>query len=325
MLKERKSLSQAFHGKEGAGMKKIAVVGSMNMDYVMQVSHMPKVGETLLSWELKTNPGGKGANQAYAAAKLGGSVTMLGAVGTDGAGETLRENLKSAGVETSHIRQIAGETTGSAFICVDSTGDNSIVAAQGANLRVDLPYLQENLETLLDCDILVLQLEIPLETVVFAAQKAKERGKLVILDPAPARQDLPPELYACVDFLKPNEGEAAQLSGLPEGDPEAAAAALLEKGVGNVLITLGGEGAFLLEKDGKKTYFSAPKNLSVVDTTAAGDCFTAAFACRLAAGASTEEAVRFAISASSLSVTRKGAQPSLPTLEEVERWKKGSC
>lgn len=306
-------------------MKKIAVVGSMNMDYVLQVSHMPKVGETLLSRDLKMVPGGKGANQAYAAGKLGGHVTMLGAVGADGAGETLCENLKTAGVETSRIKRAAGEPTGSAFICVDSTGNNSIVAAQGANLAVDLPYLQKNLEVLLSCDILVLQLEIPLETVVFAAKTAKEHGKLVILDPAPARLDLPPELYACVDFLKPNEVEAAQLAGVPEGNPEAAAAALLEKGARNVLITLGGEGAFLLEKSGKKTYFSAPKELPVVDTTAAGDCFTAAFACRLAAGETAEEAVRFAISASSLSVTRKGAQTSLPTLEEVERWGRGSC
>ena len=301
-------------------MKKLAVVGSINMDYVLNVPHMPQTGETLLAQNFEMLPGGKGANQAYAAGKLEGRVTMLGAVGDDSAGHVLCESLKSAGVDISRIRRVKGEATGSAFICVDPAGNNHIVVAQGANRTVDIAYLQENDDVLADCDILVLQLEIPLETVLYAAKRAKELGKLVILDPAPARSDLPDDLYPCLDFLKPNEGEAALLAGIPAGDPAAAAGVLRERGVKNVLVTLGAEGALLLNEAGKLQTFPALTGLQVVDTTAAGDCFTAALACRLAAGDGAEQAASFAVKASGLSVTRAGAQPSLPTLQEVMDW-----
>lgn len=301
-------------------MKKLAVVGSINMDYVLNVPHMPQTGETLLAQNFEMLPGGKGANQAYAAGKLEGRVTMLGAVGDDSAGQILCESLKSAGVDISRIRHVRGEATGSAFICVDPAGNNHIVVAQGANRTVDIAYLQENDDVLAGCDILVLQLEIPLETVLYAAKRAKELSKLVILDPAPARSDLPDDLYPCLDFLKPNEGEAALLAGIPAGDPAAAAGVLRERGVKNVLVTLGAEGALLLNEAGKLQTFPALTGLQVVDTTAAGDCFTAALACRLAAGDSPEQAVSFAVKASGLSVTRAGAQPSLPTLQEVMDW-----
>ena len=302
-------------------MKKIAVAGSINMDYVLNVPHMPQTGETLLAQTFEMLPGGKGANQACAAGKLEGNVTMLGAVGEDGAGIALCESLRSAGVDISRIRRLKGESTGSAFICVDPSGSNHIVVAQGANRAVNIEYLRENDDVLRDCDILVLQLEIPLETVVYAAKRAKELGKLVILDPAPARSDIPDDLYPCIDYLKPNEGEAALLAGVAPGDPMAAARTLREKGVRNVLVTLGADGALLLDEAGTVKKFPALTGLTVVDTTAAGDCFTAALACRLAAEESPEQAVSFAGKASGLSVTRAGAQPSLPTLREVLDWK----
>lgn len=298
-------------------MEKIAVIGSMNMDYVMNVPHMPQVGETLLCTGFETIPGGKGANQAYAAGKLGASVAMLGAVGADGPGEALCASLESVGVDVSRVRRLSGVPTGSAFIQVNAQGDNSIVVSQGANGKVEVAYLQENLDLLEGCGIWVFQLEIPLETVVYGVKLAKSLGKTVILDPAPARRDLPPELYPLVDYLKPNEGEAALLAGVSPEEPERAAAVLRERGVKNVLVTLGGKGAYLLDETGKETRFPPEPGIKVVDTTAAGDCFTAALAGRLASGETVDAAVRFAIRASGLAVGRKGAQPSIPTLEEV--------
>ncbi len=299
-------------------MKKIAVIGSMNMDYVLNVPHMPKAGETLLCKSFENLPGGKGANQACAVGKLGGNAVMLGAVGADGAGEALCKSLASAGVEVSRVLRLPDLPTGSAFIQVNGEGENCIVVAQGANRAVDIPYLERNRDVLEDCEIWVFQLEIPLETVVYGAKLGRSLGKTVVLDPAPARTDLPPELFPCLDYLKPNQGEAALLAGIPEGDPARAARILRDKGAGNVLITLGPQGAYLLDREGKESRYPADTSVTVVDTTGAGDCFTAAFARGLAAGETAEDAARFAIRASGLAVTRKGAQPSMPTWEETE-------
>lgn len=306
-------------------MKKIAVIGSINMDYVIDVQSMPLIGETVLCDRYDTIPGGKGANQAYAIGRLGGDVTMLGAVGDDEAGEALRENLRSAGVDVSRIKQSAGHNTGTAFICVDCTGNNSIIVIQGANKTVDIPYIDENIDLLEECDIVLFQLEIPMETVVYAARKAKQLGKTVILDPAPARNDIPRELYDCVDFIKPNEVELTMLTGDPRAEEhlDSAAQRLKERGVRNVIVTLGGKGAFLLDRDGRTSRYEADENVPVVDTTAAGDSFTAALACGLAGGIPTEEAVKFAICVSNIVVTRKGAQTSIPTIEEVKAYRKG--
>lgn len=309
-------------------MANIVVIGSMNMDYVINVRHMPLTGETLLCDRFETIPGGKGANQAYAAGKLGGQIAMLGAVGDDDSGQTLCDSLRSVGVDVSRIKKCRGENTGSAFICVDHTGDNSIIVAQGANREVDIAYIDANLDLLEQCSIVVLQLEIPLDTVVYAAKKAKALGKTVILDPAPARTDIPPALYACVDILKPNETEAAILTGVSGGEGSAAELAQAEssaqklaaQGVKNVVVTLGGKGAFLMNEQGT-AFFPADSALSVVDTTAAGDSFTGALALCLAGGKPIAEAIAFAVSVSGLVVTRKGAQTSIPTAEEVAQYR----
>lgn len=301
-------------------MKNILVVGSLNMDYVIKVQLMPQMGETVLSKELSLIPGGKGANQAYAVGRLGGQVAMLGAIGCDSAGEALCRSLCSAGVDISHLKRSKTLSTGAAFIAVDAQGNNSIIVTQGANAAVDIPYIQENLETLKNCDIVILQLETPLETVIFVAKKAKELGKIVILDPAPARTDIPCELYRYVDYLKPNETELAKLTGndLAAQNPGPSAALLQAYGVKNVVVTLGERGAFLCKENKETCVCPAFQVSQVVDTTAAGDSFTGAMAATLARGNSLDQAVKFATKVSGMVVSRKGAQTSIPALEEVE-------
>ena len=300
-------------------MKKILVIGSMNMDFVTDVPHMPAVGETVLAQGLEFVPGGKGANQAFAMGRLGGDVAMLGAVGADTYGEKLCHNLQSAGVDVSQIKRCCDAATSVAVIGVTPQGDNSIIVLPGANQAVDRAYLEEHHDLLEACDILAMQLEIPLDTVVYAAREAKALGKTVVLDPAPAVPDLPEELYPCLDLIKPNETELAILTGRayrPE-DLRDNALALQAKGVKNVLVTLGGEGSYLLKEDGSEARFPADKTVKVVDTTAAGDSFMAGLCVGLAQGQSLEEAARLASAVSDIVVTRRGAQTSIPTLEEV--------
>ncbi len=306
-------------------MKKITVIGSLNMDHVIQVPAMPRLGETVLSTGFDLIPGGKGANQACAAGRLGGQVVMLGAVGADEPGGILLDSLASAGVDVSRIKRCQDVRTGAAFISVDSEGGNSIMVYAGANGQVDIPYIKENAGVLEDSGIVLLQLEIPLETVVFAAKTAKAMGKTVVLDPAPARADLPPELFAYVDYLKPNEVELATLTGDGQAEEHLAQAAeaLQARGVGNVTVTLGGKGAFVLDSQGQARQYPARKGLRVVDSTAAGDSFTGAMAAALAQGRPLGEAVEFAVLVSGIVVTRKGAQTSIPTLAEAEAFRQG--
>lgn len=301
-------------------MKKLLVIGSMNMDFVTDLPHALAVGETILAQNLRLVPGGKGANQAYAMGKLGGMVTMLGAVGADLHGERLCGNLQSVGVEVEAIRKAEDSPTGMAVITVLPSGDNSILVLQGANAQVTPEYVKEHHQLLEECDILVLQLEIPLETVVYAAQEAYRMGKQVILDPAPAVAGLPEELLQCLYLLKPNETELSILMGHPY-DPASLredALSLQKKGVKNVLVTLGSAGSYLLLEDGSEVRMEANPKVQVVDTTAAGDSYVAALAVALSEGDNLEKAARFASRVSDIVVTRPGAQTSIPSREEVE-------
>ncbi len=301
-------------------MKKVVVIGSMNMDYVINVPHAPTDGETILCERFETFPGGKGANQAYVLGKLGGEVAMLGAVGQDAPGQSLCHNLQSVGVDTSRVKHLPDMTTGMAFITVDAQGENRIVVVQGANMAVDIPYIDANMDLLAASDIVLLQLEIPLETVVYAAEKAKALGKTLILDPAPARTDIPESLYQNLDFIKPNEVELATLVENPDAacSLESSVKQLQDRGVKNVVVSLGEKGVFLRDSQGRTVSFPADHRVQAVDTTAAGDSFTAALAYGLSNGRQLTDAVKLAVRVSNIVVTRKGAQASIPHMWEVE-------
>lgn len=300
-------------------MKKIVVIGSLNMDCVIETPHMPHAGETVSGRSVSLIPGGKGANQAYAAGILGGNVAMIGAVGDDGFGETLKSSLDYVGVDTSSISVIQGETTGQAFITVDDRGENAIIIIAGTNGLVKKELVQKYQKQIEDSDIVIMQLEIPLETVQYVKNLAVSLGKTVILDPAPAIGNLPEGFFGHVDYIKPNETELEILTGTKmETQEELAAGArkLLSQGVKNVIVSLGEKGCLLVSEK-EETFFPARK-VKALDTTAAGDSFTAAFALALSEGKSCHEAIRFGQKVSSVVVTRKGAQTSIPTREEVD-------
>lgn len=301
-------------------MKKVVVAGSLNMDLVVETSRRPKPGETISGKGVKVIPGGKGANQAYAIGKLGGDVGMIGAVGDDEFGRALKKNLESAGVNTSGLQVMENETTGQAFITVDDQGENAIILISGANGKLSKELVQENLECIENCDILIMQLEIPVETVAYLKDVAMRLGKTVILDPAPAQPNLPESLWQGVDYIKPNESELEILVGRKMESLEelkSGAREMIQKGVKGVIVSLGGEGC-LFVTDKEEKYFPANK-VKAVDTTAAGDSFTAAFALALSQGKGCDEAIVFGQKVSSIVVTRKGAQTSIPTIDELER------
>ncbi len=298
---------------------KITVVGSLNMDLVVRSPRIPMPGETLLGRGFVTLPGGKGANQAVAAARLGGEVTMIGRLGTDGFADSLRTSLGADGVDHSQVIPTPEEPTGVALITVDDAGRNTIIVASGANWQVTPADVDAAEAAITGADVLLLQLELPLESVMRAAQIAKAHGVRVVLNPAPARP-LPPELLALVDILIPNEPETALLSGLPvedEAQAHAAAARLLELGVGAVILTLGSRGALLTTAEGSHLVPAFP--VTPVDTTAAGDAFLGGLAVALGEGKSLIEAMRWGNATGGLSTTRFGAQPSLPRRSDVEK------
>ena len=303
--------------------KRILIIGSLNMDIVIEMKRMPLIGETVLGKNLTYVPGGKGANQAYAAGKLGGKVTMLGCVGDDSLGQKLKDNLANSGTDASYIRNIEGKPTGTAIIYVNDDGDNSIVVISGANEACDVEYLKQNEALFAECDYVMFQMEIPYETIFYGIRRAKELGKTVVLNPAPAPDGLPEDIWGKIDYLTPNETELLKLTGQQEmtmDNIRNGAHALLEKGVKNILVTLGDKGV-LFVNDRKEKLFPARK-VTAVDTTAAGDCSNGAFVTGLAEEMSFDEAIVFANMASSLAVTRKGAQSSIPGREELEELSK---
>jgi len=298
-------------------MPDILVVGSLNADLVVRTPRFPQPGETISGDDLQIIPGGKGANQAVAASRVGANVSMLGRVGKDNFGDLLLDNLKSNHVD-SQLVQRDDSSTGTAIIVVDVNGQNSIVLSAGANGKVSSSDMEH--ASFPSFRLLLLQLEIPTPTVLSAARLARENGVRVLLNPAPAKE-LPNELIALADFIIPNETELNLLTGMEVKDiptAEMAARALLKKGAHNVVVTLGNKGAFIVNKEISiqvDTY-----KVNVVDTTAAGDAFIGGFASVLDSANSLEEAVRYGCACGALATTKFGAQPSLPTKEEVERF-----
>lgn len=290
---------------------RIAVLGSVNMDLVAYVDQVPGSGETVTGTDFRQIPGGKGANQAVAAARAGARTTFLGAVGDDPFGEQLRQSLIGAGIEARGVRTVPG-ASGTAHIVVDGKGANSIIVVPGANGTVESAS-EADAELIEGADALLLQLELPMPAVVSAARTGRALGVPVHLTPAPARE-LPQELLENVDVLVPNEHEAAAITG--EVDPDKALAALLEQ-VPEVLITLGSEGS-LYGARGVDPVRVPARPVTAVDTTAAGDTFCGSFAVARAEGRTPEEAMRFAAAASALSVQRHGASSSMAGRDEVE-------
>lgn len=301
-------------------MKSICVIGSLNMDLVVKVEDRPKGGQTVIGGEFKEVPGGKGANQAVAMARLGGKVNMIGKVGKDGFGETLLNALKNDNVNTEYINK-EDIATGVAMITVDKNAENSIVVAPGANFKVDKNYIDTNIKGIEMSDIVVLQLETPLDTINYALKKSKELGKYTILNPAPAVK-LDDEIIANVDLLTPNETELEILSGIEiknEDDILRAAKVMIEKGVKELIVTLGSKGSLYINKE--KSMFKNAYKVKAIDTTAAGDSYTGALAVAFANGKNIEEAMDFASKVGALSVQKEGAQSSLPTIEDVENFR----
>ena len=294
----------------------VVVFGSINLDLVVEVPHLPTRGETVIGNRFFSAAGGKAANQAVAIAKLGTSVSLVGQVGDDSFGQTLLDNLQTAGVDTSSITVNPHTHSGVASIVVDEKGENTIACAAGANNLVREQEVVKFKALLPQSKVVLLELGIPLATVLVAAREAKANKSLVILDPAPAKSNLPDELYRLVDVITPNEVEASQLVGFTvDGVTTArqAASFLHQMGVKNVIITLGSQGAFYSSET--ESLWMKPIPVSVIDTVGAGDAFNGALAVALAEGKSLREAVQWGTVAGALAVTKNGAQSSLPSWE----------
>lgn len=297
----------------------VIVFGSINMDLVARTPRIPVPGETLIGRSFETVPGGKGANQAVAVARLGIPTQMIGRVGGDAFGETLLNGLVSSGVNCQGVLIDRTTHSGVAIITVDDASENNIVIVPGANGEVDASDVERLQAALSGAKVLLLQLEVPLPAVVAAAQAAKQAGLTVVLDPAPARSDLPDQLYPLIDIITPNQVETSQLVGFEVSDlttAQQAAQTLHQRGVGTVITKLGKLGALCMTATDS---FEIPVfPVKAVDTVAAGDAFNGGLAAGLAAGLDLRQATRQAAAVAALSVTKAGAQPSLPTRSELE-------
>lgn len=296
-------------------MAKILVVGSINMDLVVRVPHTPMPGETVLGGDFETFPGGKGSNQAVAAARMGGDVTMVGRVGQDDFGNTLIKTLVDNQISTTHVIKDSEAATGIAMIAVAADGENSIVVASGANYQVSVEDVNNAREYMREADILLVQLECPMEAVSAAIDLAAAYKVPVVLNPAPA-QTLSRAVLSQVTYLTPNESELRLLS--DEEDLDQAIQKLQDWGLENIIVTLGSNGARVIT--GEMDRHLPAYEITAVDTTAAGDAFNGALAVALAEGRDLLVAVKYGMAAGALSATQRGAQPSLPTRESVEKF-----
>lgn len=298
--------------------KTLHIFGSLNMDLVCRTPRLPQPGETVLGTQFETLPGGKGANQAVAAAHLGASVAMVGRVGDDAFGQQLLEGLQNAGVDASGVALDAGAPTGVAAIAVDDTGHNTIVVVPGANGRVNDQDVDRLVARLLPGDSLLLQFEVPLPTVIAAANAATAQGVTVIVDPAPAHADLPAEFFKAVDILTPNQIEASQMTGLDVTDIATATAAarqLVQRGVTIAIVKLGEQGVVVADR--QHTFHQPALPVKAVDTVAAGDAFNGGLAVALAEDMDLPAAVQFASATAAASIMVPGAQVSMPERSRV--------
>ncbi|SFE93084.1 ribokinase [Thermoflexibacter ruber] len=299
----------------------IVVIGSTNIDMIAQVPHLPQAGETVIGGTFSQAYGGKGANQAVAASRMGGQVTFISCVGDDTFGTEVIQHFQKEGIYTDFVFKEKNVATGIALIMVDEKGTNSIAVASGANERLSPQHIDQARQVLEEADIVLLQLEIPLATVIYAIDLAKQMGKKVLLNPAPA-QRLPKSLLSKVDILIPNEIEAEMLTGIRfEEEIKIVGENLLSLGVETVIITLGEKGCYVIDSQSARQ-IPAPQ-VKAIDTTAAGDVFCGTLAVSLAEQRTLIEAVHFANAAAALSVTKVGAQPSAPCKSEIENFLKG--
>ena len=300
--------------------RRVLVVGSANVDFTVAASRLPAVGETVSGGTLLVNHGGKGANQAVAARRLGAEVRLVACVGDDASGRGIRAALQAEGIGVDGMMVTPDAATGTALIVVDGQGRNQIVVAPGANWRLSVEHVRACADDFAWAQVLMCQLETPLDTLEWALAEARRRSLVTMLNPAPVREGIEDSVWRLVDYLTPNEGEAERLSGVAVSDASSAAAAgqaLRERGVGSVIVTLGAQGSLACTARGDiRTPAFA---VEAVDTTAAGDAFNGALGAALAGRDPLPDALRFASAAAAIACTRRGAQPSLPTRAEVRR------